>query len=67
MAILSAFNWSEVEVIGLTTLFGNVPVSMATQNALILRDLAAKMDPAGASDSFSDAVICMHVCSGSPT
>lgn len=49
MAILSAANWSEVEVIGLTTLFGNVPVSMATENALILRDLIARVQPEAAS------------------
>jgi hypothetical protein len=47
MAILSAFNWSEVEVIGFTTLFGNVPVPMATQNALILRDMVAQHHPEG--------------------
>ena len=45
MAILSAFNWEAVEVIGLTTLFGNVPTAMATKNALIIRELAAVHDP----------------------
>ena len=41
MAILSAFNASdEVEIIGLTSLFGNVPTTMATRNALHLVQLA---------------------------
>jgi uridine nucleosidase len=45
MAILSALNWDDMmEVIGITTLFGNVPTAMATENALILRDMAARSD-----------------------
>lgn len=48
MAILAAFNWSEVEVIGITTLFGNVPVQIATENALILRDMVSEWVPSGA-------------------
>lgn len=48
MAILAAFNWPEVEVLGLTTLFGNVPTDMATDNALILRDLAQTSNGEGA-------------------
>lgn len=44
MAILSAFNWERIQVLGLTTLFGNVPVQLATQNALSLRDMAVKVD-----------------------
>ena len=47
MAILSAWNRDEVEVVGITTLFGNVPVSTATENALILRELVAAHNPAG--------------------
>jgi len=46
MAILAAFNWPDVEVIGLTTLFGNVPTRMATRNAIVIRELAAQHDPA---------------------
>jgi uridine nucleosidase len=44
MAILSAFNSPEVEIIGLTTLFGNVPTSMATANALRLVARAGRPD-----------------------
>lgn len=36
MAILMAFQTPELEVIGLTTVFGNVATEDATQNALIL-------------------------------
>ena len=36
MAILLAFQSPEVEIIGLTTIFGNVPTTLATQNALHL-------------------------------
>ena len=36
MAIFMAFNSPEVEVIGLTTIFGNVRVPDATRNALII-------------------------------
>ena len=36
MAIFMAFNSPEVEVIGLTTIFGNVRVPDATKNALII-------------------------------
>lgn len=40
MAILAAFNSPEVEILGLTTIFGNVRTPMATQNAFILLQLA---------------------------
>lgn len=40
MAILFAYKAREVEVLGLTTTFGNVPVTKATENALILNDIA---------------------------
>lgn len=40
MAILSAFNSPEVEVIALTSIYGNVPTSLATQNALFLAERA---------------------------
>lgn len=42
MAILAAFNSPEVEVIGLTTIYGNVPTLLATQNALRLVEMAGK-------------------------
>ncbi|WP_371195133.1 nucleoside hydrolase [Glaciecola sp. SC05] len=40
MAIFFAFQSPEFEVLGLTTVFGNVPVTMAAQNALSLVELA---------------------------
>lgn len=40
MAIFFAFQAPEIEVLGLTTVFGNVPVEMAAQNALSLVELA---------------------------
>jgi inosine-uridine nucleoside N-ribohydrolase len=40
MAIFFAFQAKEVEVLGLTTVYGNVPVDMAAQNALALVELA---------------------------
>ncbi|EFJ35597.1 hypothetical protein SELMODRAFT_80581 [Selaginella moellendorffii] len=44
MAILLAFQSPELDVIGLTTTFGNVSTSMATQNALHLCELAGRED-----------------------
>lgn len=44
MAILAAFNSPEVEVIGLTTIYGNVPTRKATANALFLTELAGRPD-----------------------
>eukprot|EP00877_Chromochloris_zofingiensis_P005357 jgi/Chrzof1/14822/Cz09g17180.t1 len=40
MAILAALNCSQVEVIGVTTLFGNVTTDTATKNALRLVEMA---------------------------
>jgi inosine-uridine nucleoside N-ribohydrolase len=45
MAIFFAFQHPDIEVLGLTTVFGNVPVSMSAQNALTLCELAAKDIP----------------------
>lgn len=58
MAILGAFNSDNVEIVGITTLFGNVPVHMATENALILRDLMTEADARAAE---------IPVCQGSST
>jgi inosine-uridine nucleoside N-ribohydrolase len=44
MAILAAFNSPEVEVLGLTSIYGNVPTAMATRNALTLCHLAGRTD-----------------------
>lgn len=40
MAIFFALKSPKLDVLGLTTVFGNVPVKRATQNALLLMDLA---------------------------
>ena len=45
MAIFFAFQSPEFEVLGLTTTFGNVPVSMSAQNALTLCELADRDIP----------------------
>lgn len=39
MAIAFAYTASDIELLALTTIFGNVSVERATQNAIILRDL----------------------------
>lgn len=45
MAIFFAFLSSGVEVVGLTTVFGNVTVEIATRNALVLAELAKQDIP----------------------
>lgn len=45
MAIFFAFQSPEFDVLGLTTTFGNVPVTMAAQNALTLCEVAGKDIP----------------------
>lgn len=45
MAIFFAFQSPEIDVLGLTTVYGNVPVEMAAQNALTLVELAGKNIP----------------------
>ncbi|MBE1299238.1 MAG: nucleoside hydrolase [Alteromonadaceae bacterium] len=45
MAIFFAFQSPDLDVLGLTTTFGNVPVSMATRNALTLCEIAGKDIP----------------------
>lgn len=44
MAILAAVNSPEVDIIGITTIFGNVTTSQATKNAFILLNLAGRPD-----------------------
>ncbi|KAG0478633.1 hypothetical protein HPP92_013352 [Vanilla planifolia] len=44
MTILMAFQTPEVEVIGLTTIFGNVSTVDATRNALFLCEIAGRPD-----------------------
>lgn len=45
MAIFFAFQHPEIDVLGLTTVFGNVPVDMAAKNAITLCDLAKQSIP----------------------
>lgn len=45
MAIFFAFQHPDIDVLGLTTVYGNVPVEMAAQNALRLCDLAEQDIP----------------------
>jgi inosine-uridine nucleoside N-ribohydrolase len=45
MAIFFAFQHPEIDVLGLTTVFGNVPVDMAAKNAITLCALADKNIP----------------------
>ena len=47
MAILSAFNSPELDIIGLTTIFGNVRTETATVNAFKLLDLASQAQVIG--------------------
>ncbi|KAL8140546.1 hypothetical protein V2J09_006567 [Rumex salicifolius] len=44
MTILMAFQTPEVEIIGLTTIFGNVYTEVATRNALLLCEMAGYPD-----------------------
>ena len=44
MAILLAFASPEIEIVGLSTVFGNIGVDVTTQNALRLVELAGRPD-----------------------
>ncbi|MDC8830204.1 nucleoside hydrolase [Alteromonas gilva] len=44
MAIFFAFQHPDIEVLGLTTVYGNIPVAMAARNALTLCDVAGRQD-----------------------
>lgn len=45
MAIFFAFQHPDIQVLGLTTVYGNVPVEMAAKNAITLCDIAGKDVP----------------------
>jgi inosine-uridine nucleoside N-ribohydrolase len=51
MAILLAHLAPDIELIGLTTVFGNVPVAQATHNACILSDLMGGKVPVAAGSA----------------
>lgn len=57
MAILFAFQSPEIEVVGLTTIFGNVHTPLATQNALRLVEFAGRSDVPVAHGAESPLVI----------
>jgi inosine-uridine nucleoside N-ribohydrolase len=57
MAILFAFKSPEIEVVGLTTIFGNVYTNLATQNALRLVELAGHPDVPVAQGAESPLVV----------
>lgn len=44
MAIMMAFQTSKLEILGLTTIFGNVSTEDATRNALLLCEIAGRTD-----------------------
>ncbi|KAH6802743.1 uridine-ribohydrolase 1 [Perilla frutescens var. frutescens] len=52
IAILMAFQSPELDVLGLTTVFGNVSTENATQNALLLCEIAGRPDVPVAEGSF---------------
>ena len=45
MAIFFAFQSPDIDVLGLTTVYGNVPVTMSARNARTLCDLAEQNIP----------------------
>ena len=58
MAILAAYNSPDVDIIGLTTIFGNVRTPQATANALYLRELA-KREEVGPQLECRDHLLCL--------
>ncbi|XP_078434487.1 uridine-ribohydrolase 1 [Wolffia australiana] len=52
MTILMAFQSPELEIIGLTTIFGNVETTTATRNALLLCEIAGHPDTPVAEGSY---------------
>ncbi|KAK9122756.1 hypothetical protein Sjap_012358 [Stephania japonica] len=52
MAIFMAFQSPEIEVIGMTTIFGNVGTKDATRNALLLCEIAERPDVPVAEGSY---------------
>ncbi|KAL8526320.1 hypothetical protein ACS0TY_015511 [Phlomoides rotata] len=52
MAILMAFQSPDLDILGLTTVFGNVTTENATRNALLLCEIAGRPDVPVAEGSF---------------
>ena len=44
VAVLLALSSPELEILGITTVAGNVPLSLTTKNALIVTELAQRQD-----------------------
>lgn len=61
MAILTAMNSEEVEVIGLTTIFGNVYTGTATKNAFKLLEMAGRNQVAVSTYVVSQSYAVVHV------
>jgi inosine-uridine nucleoside N-ribohydrolase len=71
MAILFAFNSPELEIVGLTSVFGNVHTALATQNALRLAEFAGRPHTPVAQGAgqplaipFDDAPAIVHGADG---
>ncbi|KAB5548543.1 hypothetical protein DKX38_011949 [Salix brachista] len=60
MAIFLALRSPEVEVIGLTTIYGNVYTTLATRNALHLLEVAGRTDIPVAEGSHVTITVCTH-------
>ena len=58
MAILAAFNSPELQVLGLTSIYGNVPTPMATRNALTLCHLAGRPEVRGRGGRRAPSLSC---------
>ena len=61
LAIFMAFNTPDVEVLGLTTIFGNVTTPMATANALHLCEMAKRTDVPVAQASRAAAPLAQSI------
>lgn len=51
MAIACAFNSPEIEVIGLTSIFGNVQTAKATENCFFLLEMAGRPEVSKRADA----------------
>ncbi|CAA6668155.1 unnamed protein product [Spirodela intermedia] len=58
LAIFVALNSPEIEVVGLTTIYGNVYTSLATRNALHLLEVAGRNDIPVAEGSHVTITVC---------